>query len=182
MHHYTYWLTCNETHENYIGVRTSKIAPERDSYWSSSNVVKAMMRDGKTFTKQILAEWDTREEANSHEILLLSCFNAAHNDLFLNKHLGIENWCSWQGRRHTDETKLKMRKPRSEDTKSKMRKPKSKETKAKMKAIAALRGNNGNGGWNKGLKGVSKGGRPKGIPAWNKGKSQTKMVKSIERI
>jgi hypothetical protein len=85
MHHYTYWLTCLETNEFYIGVRTAKVQPSLDHYWSSSKVVKAMMGDGKTFTKQVLAEWDSREEANSHEILLHEIFNVGINAKFLNK-------------------------------------------------------------------------------------------------
>lgn len=84
MHHYTYWLTCQDTNEHYIGARTSKIQPELDHYWSSSKVVRAMMRDGKKFTKQVLAEWDTREEAILHEVLLHDIFDVARNTKFLN--------------------------------------------------------------------------------------------------
>ncbi len=84
MHHYTYQLHCTDTDQLYIGVRSSKTKPQNDFYWSSSKTVKAMMKRGLRFTKTVLAEWDTREEAVSHEILLHECFDVARNIKFLN--------------------------------------------------------------------------------------------------
>jgi len=105
MHHYTYWLTCQDTNEHYIGVRSSKVLPELDHYWSSSKVVKAMMRDGKKFTKQVLAEWDTREEALSHEILLHDIFDVVRNDSFLNRSKQKSTGFCTFGFMHTEEWK-----------------------------------------------------------------------------
>ncbi len=84
MPHYTYWLTCNETGQHYIGKRTSSNVPEEDDYMSSSKVVHEMLSNGRTFSKYILAIWDTSEEAMSHEILLHDIFSVDKNPNFLN--------------------------------------------------------------------------------------------------
>jgi hypothetical protein len=82
--HYTYWLTCEQTQQHYIGVRTCKGDPEKDPYMSSSRVVKAMRSQGLTFTKFILTVWSTRQEANEHEHKLLNYFHVINNPIFLN--------------------------------------------------------------------------------------------------
>lgn len=122
MHHYTYWLTCVETNESYIGVRTAKVQPELDHYWSSSKVVKAMMANGKTFTKQLLAEWDSREEANSHEILLHEIFDVSSNPKFLNKANHLSSGFCVQGNKEVGNKIAKALKGRkvSEATRQKM--------------------------------------------------------------
>ncbi len=84
MHHYTYLLKCVDTGELYIGKRSCKIDPNRDSYWSSSKVVKAMMRDGKRFIKRILQEHSTSAGALSHEIELHNKYDVGRNSRFLN--------------------------------------------------------------------------------------------------
>jgi len=84
MHHYTYLLKCIDTKELYIGKRSCKITPNRDSYWSSSKVVKAMMRDGKRFLKRVLQEHSTAKEALEHEIALHNKYDVGRSPRFLN--------------------------------------------------------------------------------------------------
>jgi hypothetical protein len=80
-------LVCDQTDQKYIGVRlANKIPASSDTqYMSSSKIVKDMISEGFTFTKQILAEWDSVTEAINHEIFLHSCFDVGKNPNFLNK-------------------------------------------------------------------------------------------------
>jgi hypothetical protein len=85
MNHYTYFLTAKEPFNGmkyYIGVRSCKVNPEEDKYLGSSRVIK---RNKITVDKHILATWDTRQEAISHEILLHDCFDIAKNKEFFNQ-------------------------------------------------------------------------------------------------
>jgi hypothetical protein len=83
--HYTYWLTCDQTDQHYIGCRSSTASPEQDNYWSSSEVVKQMIKEGYTFTKNILSTWPTREDAMAHEVLLHDYFNVGQQSDFINQ-------------------------------------------------------------------------------------------------
>jgi len=86
--HYTYWLTATVPVNgalNYIGKRSCHGNPDTDTYMSSSTSVKQAIAAGVTFDKKVLAEWDTAEEALSHEILLHEIFDVASNPLFFNK-------------------------------------------------------------------------------------------------
>lgn len=85
MYHYTYWLTCEQTNQHYIGCRSSKVNPIQDNYWSSSEVVKKMIKEGYTFSKNILATWTSREDAIAHEVLLHDCFNVGQRSDFINQ-------------------------------------------------------------------------------------------------
>jgi len=84
---YTYILTCDQTGQKYIGSRVANKLPALQDikYMSSSDIIKKMMSDGFTFTKKILAEWNSKEEAIAHEIFLHVCFDVGKNDDFLNK-------------------------------------------------------------------------------------------------
>jgi hypothetical protein len=85
MQHYTYFLTAKEPFNGmkyYIGVRSCKGNPEEDKYSGSSKVIK---QNKIAADKHILATWDTRQEAVSHEILLHDCFDVAVNKEFFNK-------------------------------------------------------------------------------------------------
>jgi len=85
MNHYTYFLTAKEPFNGmkyYIGVRSCKNSPEEDKYLGSSKVIK---RNKIAVDKNILATWETRQEAVSHEILLHDCFDVAVNKEFFNQ-------------------------------------------------------------------------------------------------
>lgn len=84
---YTYMLICDQTGQQYIGSRVANKLPALQDikYMSSSRIIKEMILDGFTFTKKILAEWSSKEEAIEHEIFLHACFDVGKNDIFLNK-------------------------------------------------------------------------------------------------
>jgi hypothetical protein len=80
-------LICDQTGQQYIGSRVAnKLSSSQDiKYMSSSRIIKKMILDGFTFTKKILAEWNSKEEAIEHEIFLHICFDVGKNINFLNK-------------------------------------------------------------------------------------------------
>jgi gas vesicle protein len=116
MNHYTYFLTAKEPFNGmkyYIGVRSCKNSPEEDKYLGSSRVIK---RNKIAVDKHILATWDSRKKAVSHEILLHDCFNVAVNKEFFNQALqtavGFDTsgmLSPMKGKKHTTETIDKMR-------------------------------------------------------------------------
>jgi hypothetical protein len=117
MNHYTYFLTAKEPFNGmkyYIGVRSCKVNPEEDKYLGSSRVIK---RNKIAVDKHILATWDNRKEAVSHEILLHDCFDVAVNKEFFNQALqtavGFDTSgkvSAFKGKKHTLEAVNKMRK------------------------------------------------------------------------
>ena len=53
----------------YIGVRSSKVNPNKDNYWSSSKIIKKMFKENpNNFKKDILFIFDTRKKAIDKEI------------------------------------------------------------------------------------------------------------------
>ena len=130
MNHYTYFLTAKEPFNGmkyYIGVRSCKVTPEEDKYLGSSKVIK---RNKIAVDKHILATWDTRQEAVSHEILLHNCFDVAVNPKFFNQAtqtaVGFDTSgkpSPMKGKQHTLETIGKMRESKlnqSDETKQKI--------------------------------------------------------------
>ena len=130
MNHYTYFLTAKEPFNGmkyYIGVRSCKVNPEEDKYLSSSKVIK---RNKIAVDKHILATWETRQEAVSHEILLHDCFNVSTNKEFFNQSkqtaLGFDTTgmlSPMKGKKHTLEAIEKMRESKlnqSDETKQKI--------------------------------------------------------------
>jgi len=89
--HYCYKITnLNPTDQRkyYIGVRTSKTSPEKDTnYNSSSKYLKEALEEiGHTnFQKEILSTWETRKEANKEEARLHELYDVAVNPEFYNK-------------------------------------------------------------------------------------------------
>jgi len=77
---------------------------------------KSIVQKHGSFNVEILANWDTEEEAFSHEVLLIKCFNDLGYSL-ANKTNGGEGA---SGYKHSDETKLKMKHITSEKTKQKI--------------------------------------------------------------
>jgi len=108
MNHYTYFLTAKELFNGmkyYIGVRSCKSNPEEDKYLGSSKVIK---RNKIAVDKHILATWNSRKEAVSHEILLHECFDVALNKEFFNQAIqtstGFDTTgkvSSFKGKKHT---------------------------------------------------------------------------------
>jgi len=103
--HYTYWLK-DDNGNSYIGVRSCNGEPEDDNYWSSSKLVKELIKIGTRFEKSILGVWNTREEAIQHEILLHNMWNVDKNPLFYNaaKQTSSKFVSDTRGFKHSDKT------------------------------------------------------------------------------
>jgi hypothetical protein len=117
--HYTYILLHRETGEFYIGVRTCEGNPENDNYKGSMSTWKP---DKSKLDKKVLRTFDTRKEANTHEIELLKLF--VKDPLNRNYHIPSEGF-NTQGIVRSEETRKKMSEQRkgikySEETKRKM--------------------------------------------------------------
>lgn len=120
MKHYTYLITnttASTGEKYYIGVRSCKGLPEEDvNYMGSSKYLnRDIARVGReVFVKTILCEFDTREEANLHEIELHHEFNVQENDLFYNRHNSRTENFTWAGHSHSEETKAVIKEKRSQ--------------------------------------------------------------------
>ena len=82
MYHYTYILLDPESDMKYIGMRSSECKPEEDTYMGSSYAMT--IEDKRRCDKLILEEFETREEALQHEIVLHEQFQVHMNPEFWN--------------------------------------------------------------------------------------------------
>jgi hypothetical protein len=85
--HYVYILentnpTCDK--KFYIGVRSCFCEPQNDNYFSSSKVIKNLIKNGVNFNKKILKTFKTREEAINYEIKLHKKYEVSNNIEFYN--------------------------------------------------------------------------------------------------
>jgi len=87
--HYTYRLIAQNPIDDrveYIGVRSCECDPANDTaYMSSSREVKALIKSGMVFVKEIIATWPSRKAAVAHEIALHAEFDVARSPRFFNK-------------------------------------------------------------------------------------------------
>ena len=82
MNHYTYMLVDPISEMKYVGVRSCKTDIEDDPYKGSSST---MSREEKNrYVKLILGRFNTREEANLHEIELHTLLNVVSNKSYWN--------------------------------------------------------------------------------------------------
>lgn len=141
MNHYTYIIKNLYNGKIYIGVRTCECDPTQDNYWSSSRHLNDLIkRYGKDhLRKRILRVHDTRENAMLHEIELHNKYDVAVNERFYNKakqtSTGFDTtgtYGSWNGRTHTDETKVKMSETKKGKTACNKGVPMKKEQKEKL--------------------------------------------------
>lgn len=134
---YVYKFTEISTGKWYIGVRTAKNChPEEKNYYTSSDTVKPMIKDNpNNWVKEILF-MGSIVEAREKETELLVMLDAANDDNSYNKHNADSKWHSTgkpnplKGRKLTPEMIKRIVMSRlgyrhSEETKEKLRKPKS---------------------------------------------------------
>ena len=95
----------------------------RSTYWK-----RFVNKHG--FNVEILANWKTEEEAFSHEILLISCFN----DMKVNLVNHTDGGEGVSGLKHSEVAKLKIGKASSERKRSESTKTKSSKSQPKCKA------------------------------------------------
>ena len=121
---YVYRLDHRITGEFYIGFRkANKVQASKDlgiNYFTSSKYVKPRFHE---FNYTIIQEFLDANEAYNLEQFLI--YQELENPLILNKVCHYNKPRFLRTGKHTEKSKLKMRKPRSEETKRKMRKPKS---------------------------------------------------------
>jgi hypothetical protein len=169
-YHYTYLLICNETQERYIGVRTSKVKPNLDCYWSSSRTVKSMISQGFTFTKSVLKIFENRKDAAQHEIDLHKEHDVVVNSMYLNKAKASTVRFDRSGSTNSDVHRMRLkeasakrapRPPHSTETKKKMSLKSKGRTLSEEARVKISNSRKGKPTWNKGLKGAQ-------IP-WNLG-------------
>jgi len=90
MNHYTYLLSTNNSNNQtiyYIGVRSSKCAPADDiTYMGSSKLVDFMRTLDIKFTKEILATYETREQAELGEQEFFNTLECIERAEFINLH------------------------------------------------------------------------------------------------
>lgn len=86
-YHYVYEIVNSKENKSYIGSRTTKKVPELDTqYWSSSDLVKALVKEHpEDFIKIILCKFTTRKRAVAFEIFLHNYFDVARNPAYYNK-------------------------------------------------------------------------------------------------
>ena len=87
--HYTYKLIAvNPIDERveYIGVRSCSGLPADDAaYMSSSREIRALIKSGVQFVKEIIAVHENRKKAVAHEVELHADFDVARSPRFFNK-------------------------------------------------------------------------------------------------
>ncbi len=153
-YHYTYKITQPSTRFYYIGVRSCTCNPINDPYMGSMHSWKLTKDEKALCIKEIIAQYDTREEANDDERFMISQIKLDWKDTnCMNKHIPGKGYCVLGIKRGPmpEEHRAKISatckgKPKSEETRAKMStskkgeknkmygKPKSEETRAKMSA------------------------------------------------
>ena len=125
-HNYTYEIR-NKKGNRYIGVRSVGCNPSDDPYMGSCKLLKeAIAIEGiDNFTKIILQDFNTREEAVQHETELHDKFDVARNPMFYNQARQTSTGFDRSGTKHTEEHKRKLSeamkgKPKSEEHKRKL--------------------------------------------------------------
>lgn len=104
---YTVYKVINtDTQEYYIGVH--KTDDPNDGYYGSGLRIKRAIRKygKKTFVKEILFIYDTKEEAFQKEVDLLK--HHINEDLCLNLSEGGQGGSNFQGKTHSEETRAKL--------------------------------------------------------------------------
>jgi hypothetical protein len=180
MYHYVYKLELPETGEYYFGSRTSKVEPNKDIYYLGS--MKSWKPDKKTLVKTIIKfDFQDREQCISYERKLIITHRSdklnknAHIPGVGFKTVGLGQYVDengkvfriskddelvvngvlkpfWYGKKHNEETKLKMSKSAigkkvTNETKKKMSessKGKSKSLETKNKMSDSAKGDNNN--------------------------------------
>lgn len=147
-YHYVYELEDCETHIKYIGLRTSKVQPEQDTYMSSSKIIKKLLRIQRKFTKTILSTWSSRLEAAQEESRLHVLYDVGRNPNFYNLtcspqkavHGGVLKGRTYN-EIHGEIKALKLRKTKSDGQKGRIFTPEHKQKLRENHANVAGRNN-----------------------------------------
>lgn len=159
MYHYTYEITYTNG-KKYIGVRSSKVEPTLDTKYVGSSKVTD---NSKIYTKIILKQFNTRQEAIAHEMYLQRYNNVVQNKQYYNMSIQTSIGFDVTGSILSDEHKHKISIATAKASKAKWTEelrnkvsilkagvphgPMSQETKDKIKLANA-----GQESWSKGIK------------------------------
>lgn len=108
MVHYTYKITQPSTKFYYIGVRSCKVDPLKDPYMGSMKSWKLTKEEKALCTKEIIAQYDTREEANEDEHFIIKSIKRDWKDVNCKNGHDGKSFCSL-GIKLSEETKLKIK-------------------------------------------------------------------------
>ena len=123
---YFYIIKHNSSERYYAGVNYSKPDSTKllteGGYITSSKVVKRIIRDEGlgSFSIDRIKHFSSSDAAIQYETRFLQKINAKDNNDFLNRWNSVSDWKNSGGYKLTDETREKMRKPKSESHRSNM--------------------------------------------------------------
>jgi group I intron endonuclease len=132
-YNYVYRITNKILNKHYYGVRSSDIEPKLDlgkKYFSSSSdkeFRKEQKENKLNYKYKIVRICSTRDEANTLEIKLHEKFNVASNESFYNRAKHTSTGFNFSGVKHTEESRQKMSKPRSDGARQKLSEAKTGE-------------------------------------------------------
>lgn len=91
VYYYVYWIYNSKIKKSYVGVRKSKIPPNKDigkKYFSSStdqDFIDDQQNNSKDYKYYIMDTFDTLEDASSYEMAIHEYFEVQKNENFYNK-------------------------------------------------------------------------------------------------
>ncbi|NBP03727.1 MAG: hypothetical protein EBU90_27240, partial [Proteobacteria bacterium] len=143
---YFYIIKHIPTQKYYAGCKiNSKADPSNfmmeHGYQTTSKIIKSLIeKDGLgAFEVLKIKQFETPGEALSYETRFLTKINAAENVKFFNRHNGGENFVNNGGYKLSENTKQKMRKPKSKETIQKQNQEKRTRSKEVYRKMVATR-------------------------------------------
>ena len=120
---YFYIIRHKPTQKYYAGCKINSEADssnlmKKDGYKTTSKIIKEIIENDGLESIEILKikEFDSSEKTLLYETRFLVKVNAAENEKFFNQHNGGKNFVNKGGYKLSENTKNKMRKPKSEET------------------------------------------------------------------
>jgi hypothetical protein len=120
---YFYIIRHKPTQKYYAGCKINSEADssnlmKKDGYKTTSKIIKEIIENDGLESFEILKikEFDSSEKTLLYETRFLVKVNAAENEKFFNQHNGGKNFVNKGGYKLSENTKNKMRKPKSEET------------------------------------------------------------------
>jgi hypothetical protein len=120
---YFYIIRHKPTQKYYAGCKINSEADssnlmKKDGYKTTSKIIKEIIENDGLESFEILKikEFDSSDKTLLYETRFLVKVNAAENEKFFNQHNGGKNFVNKGGYKLSENTKNKMRKPKSEET------------------------------------------------------------------
>jgi hypothetical protein len=123
---FAYVITQISTGIRYYGIKFAQGCQPKDlgvTYFSSSSIVNKLIKEEglENFKFEVRKIFKTREEAIRWEVKFLTKINAAKSSMWFNRHNGTLSFYRSIGYKCSEETKQKMRKPKSEEHRKKLK-------------------------------------------------------------